>query len=859
MSNQERRRVDLLAQRLNAEYGATVRFETIRWETTYYKAHTTFQSQIPEASQCDIVVAIFWSRLGTELPSGFATMPDGEPYPSGTAYEVLSAIQARATQETPDVYVFKKTAEPMISLSDGKKLEVARDQWGRLAAFFQTWFVTPTGEFRAAFQTFDTTDEFERHFERLLRGWIDENVFGEHRVLAWPIELKGSPFCGLAPFEATHAPVFFGRSRDVARAIERIERAASVGVPFLLIVGASGVGKSSFVRAGIVPRLTGPGVVAGVDLWRVAIIRPGAKPIESVAHAIFGNAAVPAESGTFGLPEIARGDCSTWQKLADLLRTGTPAALDPILNALRRIGEQERQRHGHDHDVNCHLLLVIDQFDDLFAAGRETDRTALAKLLASLLETHRVWIVGTLRADLYEQYVADPDLLALKRDGASYDLAPPGPAELAEIVRRPAEVAGLIYERSPRTGETLDEMLLEDAGSGDVLPLIEFTLQQLFNMRQAADGKQHLTIASYEALGGLDGAIERTGEDALKSINVAGIDALAELFRHLVGTTHSDDTMGTARTLLAVRSAALAEFPAGSQVRKIVDALIAARLLMTSEEGGVPAVRLAHQRVLRAWSRARAAVAANSDYYRVISEIRQQCRRWLDSGGKPSLLLPKDILSQVGGHARRFGNFDSLLTDFIAASRWRQRIFRLGIVTAVAPLVFSFEVAFGGVMKSFGWFFADIWFDDYIAFPSFIIVATILALSPLAFGAILLRYGSSQKSFILRLELQATSAVPHDTIFLTALRLRLRVLFLNAIALLLIGAAFALRIGILVLQAQFKLMEAPYDLYDRIDYVIVSMISVWIFGNLLWFALYRHREKAEPRNMVPQMDGPTRM
>ena len=223
---------------------------------------------------------------------------------------------------------------------------------------------------------------------------------------------------------------------------------------------------------------------------------------------------------------------------------------------------------------------------------------------------------------------------------------------------------------------TLDERLLNDAGSGDVLPLIEFTLQQLFQARQMVDEKPCLTIAAYDALGGLDGAIDRTGEDALKSINVVGFDALAMLFRHLVGTTQSDDTMGTARWQLSVRSAALTEFTPGSQAREIVDALVAARLLTTSEEGGVPAVRLAHQRVLQAWSRARAAVAANTDYYRVVSEIRQQCRRWQDSNGKPSLFLPKDILSQVRGHAQRFGNFDPLLTDFIAASRWRQHIFR---------------------------------------------------------------------------------------------------------------------------------------------------------------------------------------
>ena len=91
----ERRRVDLVVERLNTEFEGRVRIESIRWETAYYSAHDSFQGQIPEAADCDVVIAVFRARLGTKLPAGFPAMPSGEPYPSGTAYEVLSAIDAR--------------------------------------------------------------------------------------------------------------------------------------------------------------------------------------------------------------------------------------------------------------------------------------------------------------------------------------------------------------------------------------------------------------------------------------------------------------------------------------------------------------------------------------------------------------------------------------------------------------------------------------------------------------------------------------------------------------------------------------------------------------------------------------------
>jgi eukaryotic-like serine/threonine-protein kinase len=91
----ERERVDFVVERLNAEFRGRAQIRAIRWETSYYSSHDTFQAQIPEAAACDLVLAIFGARLGSPLPETFPPMPSGERYPSGTAYEVLSAIEAR--------------------------------------------------------------------------------------------------------------------------------------------------------------------------------------------------------------------------------------------------------------------------------------------------------------------------------------------------------------------------------------------------------------------------------------------------------------------------------------------------------------------------------------------------------------------------------------------------------------------------------------------------------------------------------------------------------------------------------------------------------------------------------------------
>jgi len=87
----ERGRVDAVAAKLNREYEGLAQIKTVLWEENFYKADRTFQPQIPEAAACDIVLSIFWTTIGTELPAEFARMPDGRPYPSGTVYELLTA------------------------------------------------------------------------------------------------------------------------------------------------------------------------------------------------------------------------------------------------------------------------------------------------------------------------------------------------------------------------------------------------------------------------------------------------------------------------------------------------------------------------------------------------------------------------------------------------------------------------------------------------------------------------------------------------------------------------------------------------------------------------------------------------
>jgi tetratricopeptide (TPR) repeat protein len=705
----ERRRVENVVSRLNGEFAAVARLEAVRWETEFYQAYSTFQAQIPRSTDCDIVIGILRWRLGTELPPDFAEKLLGDqPFPSGTAYEILTAIaQRQQGGRLPDVYVFRFAgSSPAVAIDDPNRVKIERD-WAALKNFFQQWFLTARGHFKAAFNPYNSEDDFEEQLEKLLRKWVADKVAGG-RVVRWPVAVKGSPFCGLSAFGAKHAAVFFGRNNDVVRAVDLWREAGARGSPYLLVVGASGSGKSSLARAGLVPRLTTPGVIKEVDAWRVAVMRPGdspAGPFAALAAALLQDeAALPKEEEGRGpaLPEIAQGDSRTSAELAGVLQHADAAAIKPIVNALTRIGAAEHDRERYNREVRCDLVLLIDQFEELFAgSASEAERSAFIDLIAELAGTGRIWVAVTLRADFYARMLDQPALKKLKELGATYDLAPPGPVELAEIVRAPAEAAGLVFETDAASGERLDARLLRDADRPDMLPLVQLALSRLFEGREAVGSDTVLPLRVYDSLGGLKGIVNEAGERALASEGDAVIARLPLLLRQLAVPAHEQDGIG--KGALTIRAVPLAQVaPDGDEpAHKLVAALIDARLLTTAGTDADSQVRLTHQRVLEDWSRARTIVAESADFYRIRADLEESRRKWEAGKHRSELLLPRGL--PLAEAASIVGKYGSELTPealaYVRASRQRaQRAQMLGWGLAAFFFVLAMAATGAGVL-----------------------------------------------------------------------------------------------------------------------------------------------------------------
>jgi hypothetical protein len=664
--SEERERVRIVVNFINQRYGRVAYLESYLWEDDSFGAHTSFQPQIPDVSEFDLVLGLFWSRIGFPDPrlptmphvltSGETTPHDGfhgdESFPGGAAYEVLHALELHACTGSPDVYIFRRRddSKPNVSASDLEELVNANTQWRGVETFFERWFERRDGTKLRAYESYAATqgqsgpDVFESLLRKTLHNWMEERGFSP---IVWPIEELGTPFRGLKVFDFHHQSIFFGRERKKRRAYDLLrERAKGFGygepvpdhlvghqtgpdrqaLPFLLIFGASGAGKSSFMRAGIAPLVVSPGEIQ----WRIALMpTPGASnggPALALARALFEEHGVGEDAGGFGpaLPELALVGCTDAAALAQLFTETAPERLrdtaNRIVAALNLIRRDEGPQASQSGAGESRLLILVDQLEEIFGPSvGELEREAFPLLLLELMETGRVWVVATLRADFYERMLLLPSFMRLKDTGASYDLAPPGPDEIEEIIDQSAEATGLIYGTHPVTGERLDKRLFADAAGRDVLPLLEFALEQMFEEQQKR-GDLVLQFADYEKIGGLAGAIDLAASNAYDRLGPEDQQELPRILRALVEpkvSYASDESVGE-QTRFSLRFADIADVARSPQARRLVDALVSARVVtaeMRAERPGISQdateksgagewqvgrIRLAHERVIRA-------------------------------------------------------------------------------------------------------------------------------------------------------------------------------------------------------------------------------------------------------------------
>ncbi len=653
----ERLLAERIVARLDREFGYHVHVEAVLWEREPLVATHHFQDprNIPVPHDSDVVVVILWSRLGLSLPEDeYRGAISGRPV-TGTEWEFEDALKAARDTGAPDLMLYRKTHAVSVSLDDDTELERRREQKRLLEGFMGRWFGSAeSGRFTAASQSFETTEEFEEKLYTHLHAILERRVGAEDPSAA--IRWHQPPFRGLLSFEFEHAPVFFGRTHARNEVRELLAAEEARGRAFVLVLGASGSGKSSLVKAGVLPDLMLPGMVGDVALCRYTVMRPSDNASDLVG------ALAAAILAATALPEL-EGLRYTERRLAALLREAPQQASVCIEQGLAAAGKAAQLTET----AQARLIIVVDQLEEIFTIATLTDeeRSHFIAALEALAASGFVWIIATMRSDFFDRLESFPALAELAERDSRYLLLPPSDAEVGQIIREPAREAGLRFEVDPSDNTSLDERIRVAARERDALPLLSFVLDELW--RQRTD-RGMLTLEAYRSLGGLEGALARRADGEFEALPQEVQSALPRVLRAIV-------TIG-AEGQIAARSAPLARFPAGTPERRLIDAFAApdARLFVTTADhaGGEPMVRVAHQALLSHWTRAQQCIEENRASLQLEARISDAASRWraaVQKNRNSLLLAPGLPLEEATDLMRRWGDeLPAELRDFIAQS-----------------------------------------------------------------------------------------------------------------------------------------------------------------------------------------------
>jgi WD40 repeat protein len=506
----------------------------------------------------------------------------------------------------------------------------------------------------ARHQVVDLTVDPERGYSRLFAA-LEEEGLESGALFNW--DHGRPPYPGLGAFTDKDAAVYFGRDAEIQQAFERSTLLRRFGGNrFIMVLGASGSGKSSFVRGGVIPRLA-----RDPDKWLVVPpFRPLNDPLRELSAAL---------AQAFCAAGTERTSADIYPRVRDAEDSG-----DALLDIARDLREATSC-------PDCTVMLVVDQFEETFISSDAAAAARFHRLLSSALKHPdlRLMALGTMRSDFLGELQTCPNIVDLSYE--SLELKPMSIGGLERVIEGPAEVAGL------RLGDGLVRELLNETVTSDALPLLAFALRELYEYGKS-DGL--LELSEYrEALGSLEESIARTAENVLAA--------------HPLDEEHED---GVRRAFLALvnvndegqyvrRQAFWRDLPPESRdcLRRFVDP---ARLLV-SHDG---TLEVAHEALFRSWARLRGWLDEERDFLVWRRRLRNRISDWTNANRDPAELLRGAALSEAKRQLEENADLSADETAYVQASidredeeaataRRRSRVLRSVTVLAVVIALVS--------------------------------------------------------------------------------------------------------------------------------------------------------------------------
>jgi eukaryotic-like serine/threonine-protein kinase len=480
-----------------------------------------------------------------------------------------------------------------------------------------------------------------------------------------------SPYVGLSAFDGEHTDVFFGRSRMTAELLAAMRSQINNQRRFVLIVGASGCGKTSLLRAGAIPLLRQDSGFDGLRTLSVATCDLASTDDGDVLTRLASALA------TWTLDERPVFAPQPEADLAQTLRQAPDSITGIIDDAFRRSASRELAQQPY-----AHLLLVIDHAETLVASKHidSNDRAEVSRIIEALCESPRVLVTMIARSDFYPKLIEAMPAIAERKAGDGHlDVLTPRPGEIAQIIRLPAMLAGLTFEEDAQTLSRLDDVLRDAAAEHpDALPLLQHTLQALYERKTEAG---ELRFSAYRDIGGLEGALAHRAEEVFAELPADAKARLDAILAQLIVIQPDSDSI-SARW---VRWSSLQDDAA----RKLAETFIRARLFVGELRDGRPGFGVAHEALLRQWPRAREWAQDNRRLLHARARLKRAAARWIEERrSNDHLLNPGQPLSEALEAARELA--DDLSADeqsFLRASRHqhqRKRWLRIGAVALLA-------------------------------------------------------------------------------------------------------------------------------------------------------------------------------
>jgi WD40 repeat protein/serine/threonine protein kinase len=416
-----------------------------------------------------------------------------------------------------------------------------------------------------------------------------------------------NPYKGLQPFLESDAGDFFGRETLITTLGKRLQHER-----FIAVVGASGSGKSSVVRAGLIPLIL-RGLLPHSENWFVVNFNPGAQPFDELR---------------MGLLKVAFEAPPDLETILKHDETGLAQAVDLILT-----------------DRSLELVIVIDQFEEIFTlAPDNAERSLLLRSLAYAITSpdSRVRLVITLRADFYNQPLIVPQFgdLLLK---ATEVIQPMTPVELERAILGPAERAGLTLELGLITA-----MIADVSHQPGALPLLQFAITELFERRQG----RKLVLQAYEESGGVMGALARRADELYGELSEAQQTAAHQMFLRLINIGEGPQ-QDTRRRVLWSELTSIAQDEAA--LLYVLDKFDKARLLTFDHDAVTrePTVEIAHESLISQWKQLNLWLNTNREDLQTQRRLASALQDWQEGKRDPSFLASGVRLDAFADMLRR--------------------------------------------------------------------------------------------------------------------------------------------------------------------------------------------------------------